>query len=47
MSLETNLEVREFLEQFFGKGNRLTLEKVQKNIFLQPWITRLEKGLPG
>ena len=47
MSLETNLEVREFLEQFFGKGNRLTLEKVQKNIFLQPWITRLEKGLPA
>jgi len=47
MSLETSLEIREFLEQFFGNGNRLTLEKAQKNSFLQPWIARLAKGLPA
>jgi len=47
MILETSLEVREFLEQFFGNSNRLTLEKAQKNTFLQPWIDRLEKGLPA
>jgi hypothetical protein len=47
MILETSLEVREFLEQFFGNSNRLILEKAQKNTFLQPWIVRLEKGLPA
>lgn len=47
MSLETSLKIREFLEQFFSKGNRLTLERAQTNIFLQPWIARLEKGLPS
>jgi hypothetical protein len=46
MSLESSLKIREFLEQFFGKGNQLTFEKVQKIPFLQPWITRLERGLP-
>jgi hypothetical protein len=46
MSLEVSLEIRGFLEQFFGKGNRLTLEYAQKNTFLRPWIARLEKGLP-
>lgn len=46
MSLESSLKIREFLEQFFGKGNHLTFEKVQKIRFLQPWIARLERGLP-
>lgn len=46
MSLESSLKIREFLEQFFGKGNQLTFEKVQKIPFLQPWIARLERGLP-
>lgn len=41
-----SLEIREFLKQFFGKGNRLKLEQAQKNTFLRPWIARLEKGLP-
>lgn len=45
MSLEVSLEILEFLEQFFGKGNRLTLEQAQRNTFLRPWIARLEKGL--
>jgi hypothetical protein len=45
MRLVTNVESREFLQQFFGNGNYLTLEKVQKNTFLRPWIARLEKGL--
>jgi hypothetical protein len=31
MSLEVSLEIREFLEQFFGEGNRLKLENAQKN----------------
>lgn len=47
MSIETSLEIREFLERFFGRGNRLTFERVQTNTFLQPWIARLEKGLPS
>lgn len=47
MSAKASLEIREFLEQFFGEGNRLTLERAQANPFLQPWIARLEKGLPS
>jgi len=47
MSLEVSLEIREFLERFFGQGNRLTFEQASKNTFLRPWIARLEKGLPA
>jgi hypothetical protein len=47
MSAEVSLEIREFLEQFFGEGNRLTLEWAQGNPFLQPWIARLEKRFPS
>lgn len=51
MSLEDSLEIREFLEQFFGKGNRLKLAQVEgrsaaTSVFFRPWLTRLAKRLP-
>lgn len=41
-----NLEIRGFLEQFFGASNSLNLKYAEQNDFLKPWIARLEKGLP-
>jgi hypothetical protein len=46
-----SLEIRDFLERFFGDGNRLKLPQEnsrnsETSAFLAPWIARLKKRLP-
>lgn len=50
MTVANRLELRPFLEQFFGDGNLLQLNEIETpnnpaNI-LEPWIKRLESDLP-
>ncbi|MCY6493407.1 protein DpdD [Leptolyngbya sp. GGD] len=51
MRLEISLETREFLERFFGNGNRFELKQIERQqgiatAFLVPWIMRLNDRLP-
>lgn len=46
----TEAEILNFLEQFFGAGNKFELEKIQQNkgnqTKIRPWVERLTQGEP-
>lgn len=50
MTVANRLELRPFLEQFFGDGNLLKLSEIETANhpahILKPWLKRLESGLP-
>jgi len=49
--METKLDTRQFLERFFGDANQIKLNAIESADgsarMLQPWIVRLEQGLPS
>jgi hypothetical protein len=49
--MAATINTRQFLERFFGDGNHLKLSAIESADgsarMLQPWIVRLEQGLPS
>ena len=49
--METKLDTHQFLERFFGDDNQIKLNAIESANgsarMLQPWIVRLEQGLPS